>query len=251
MFSPRYTYPVPPYSTVLGLLANIMGDQLDLLFSENFGLTVLCSAETISKEYTWFRNLNSKYFKQRQNGEHPGGVVPSTVYVLNDVEAHIYLIHNKQVTTIIKENVYNPTKWLSHLHLGRSEDWIEIKGIDDVKITIGNKPSDYSGGRKYSQWMPDPNKANGEYVFLPSAEVANQIDYGAVYNNTRGLVNIITSTYKISPLGHRDFEYVPVRLFNGQVAWLSPTRYPSLLCDPYLKVPLFFFNVDLSRQGDD
>jgi len=59
---PRRTYPVPPYSTVIGFLANILGDRekIQEMLSGGLALGVLGQHEYITREYTWLHNLGAE-----------------------------------------------------------------------------------------------------------------------------------------------------------------------------------------------
>ncbi len=58
----RFTYPIPPFSTVKGLLCNLLGitDQNYGDFVEGLHIAVLGRYESLTREYTWFRNLSKK-----------------------------------------------------------------------------------------------------------------------------------------------------------------------------------------------
>lgn len=264
--NPRHTYPVPPYSTVIGLLANILGRQknIERMLAAPFGLAVLCRAGMITQEYTWLRNLSSDSHKERfgtfgkrmyqDAPEHPGGQQPVTFFVLNDVEVLIYFAHSDcEVKNKLEENSFCPERWISHLHLGRSEDWAFLEEIVDVEIKPGFRPGDYRGASAYRQWMPDPRKKDGAFVYRPS-EIESD-DYAEVYRRTSGRTNLITSVYRLRDEGGgRDFEYLPVRLFDGNIPWLAPGKYPRLLFDPEKSIPVFFAQIDASRlreEGED
>jgi CRISPR-associated protein Cas5t len=89
----RHTYPIPPFSTVIGLLCNILGDS-ELLFKHDFGLSVFSQFSSIDSSYIWLRNLKpkahiNKYMNPQNrelrtnNIEHPGGQSPVKCFVLN------------------------------------------------------------------------------------------------------------------------------------------------------------------------
>ncbi len=137
----RFTYPIPPFSTVKGLICNLMGirDESDELFrkmKEGLSLGIYGRYESLVKEYVWFRNLEKKShvarFKTVKNRyidcipQHPGGQMPVIVDVLHNVNLIIYLYHSD--TEFLKEievAFENPTKRYSPIHLGRAEDLVD------------------------------------------------------------------------------------------------------------------------------
>lgn len=261
--NPRHTYPVPPYSTVIGLLANILGSQesIERMLAVPFGIGVLCRAGAVTQEYTWLRNLSSTSHRKRFGmfgnrvyqdlPEHPGGQQPVTFFVLNDVDVWIYLAHpDGEVSANLKENAFCSDRWLFHLHLGRSEDWAAVDEIGDAEIKLGSRPADYWNASAYRQWMPDPRKRGGAFVYRPESGEAD--DYEAVYGRVSGKANLITSVYRLRDDGGcRDFEYLPVRLFDGNIPWLAPGKYPRLFFDPENGIPVFFAKIDVWRLREE
>lgn len=261
--NPRHTYLVPPYSTAIGFLANILGsrEEIERLLAEPFGLGILCRAGAITREYTWLRNLNSGSHKERFGAlrsrvyqdipEHPGGQQPVTLSVLNDVETLIYLVHpDGRVIAALKENAFRPERWISHLHLGRSEDWAVLEEVSDAEISLSPQPDDYKKASCYRQWMPDPVKRAGSFVYRHQGMEPG--DYEEFYELMGGSAYLITSVYRVRGAeGCRDFEYLPVRLFEGGVRWLAPGRFPRLYCDAEDGVPVFFARIDARRLGEE
>ncbi len=259
----RHTYLVPPYSTVIGFLANILGsrEKIEQLLAEPFGLGVLCRAEAITQEYTWLRNLSSSSHRERFGTlrnrvyqdipEHPGGQQPVTFFVLNDVEALIYLVHpDGGVIATLKENAFHPERWISHLHLGRSEDWAVLEEVSDAEIRLSSRPDDFRKASCYKQWMPDPGKRACAFVYRQQG--VGPDDYEELYERTAGSASLIASVYRVRGAGERrDFEYIPVRLFDKTVRWLAPGRFPRLYCDAEESVPVFFARIDARRLGEE
>lgn len=261
--NPRHTYLVPPYSTVIGFLANILGsrEKIERMLAAPFGLGVLCQAGTVTQEYTWLRNLSSSSHEERfgtfgnrvyqDAPEHPGGQQPVTFFVLNDVEVLIYLAHpDREVNTSLKENAFCPERWISHLHLGRSEDWAALEEIAEAEIRPGSRPGDYRNASAYREWMPDPGKRAGAFVYRPQGMGSD--DYDEVYRRVTGSADLIASVYRRRDDGGcRDFEYIPVRLFEGNIPWLAPGRYPRLYFDTEKGLPVFFARIDASRLREE
>src|SRR3972149_5570505 len=101
----RHTYPLPPYSTVLGFLINMMGlikqqsDQFKKL--KDIKLSISGHFETKTTEYIWFRNLSKEVHKEKfgsytnreLNGhvQHPGGQSPISIDTLDNFYLTVHL----------------------------------------------------------------------------------------------------------------------------------------------------------------
>lgn len=109
----RHTYPLPPYSTVIGFLCNALGiyDQRTELYQEgilNLKISLAGRFESKITEYIWFRNLKKEKHVQRfgfaenreTNGhiEHIGGQSPMRIDVLNDVHLEKIIAHKTSVS---------------------------------------------------------------------------------------------------------------------------------------------------------
>ncbi|MGI5912848.1 MAG: type I-B CRISPR-associated protein Cas5b [Syntrophomonadaceae bacterium] len=252
--NPRKTYPLPPYSTVIGLLANILGDkkQIDQMLAGELALGIVAKHQSISHEYTWMRNMSKKAHNSRfystenrnwqESLEHPGGQSPITVEVLNDVEIYIYLYHSDlTVLEQLKENAFNPEKWINHIHLGRSEDWGMIEQVDIKDIVISNSGSNFKDASSYYQWMPEPQFAYGVGHHI------NSLEYSSLFKKMQGTILLVTSLYKIvevslegtSPWKIRNFRHIPARLCSNQIPFLDNFTLPSLYTDLSLNTPIY------------
>ncbi|MBO8169066.1 MAG: CRISPR-associated protein Cas5 [Thermoanaerobacteraceae bacterium] len=270
---PRKTYPLPPYSTAIGLLANILGDdaKIDLMLKDSFALGILSQYEFISNEYTWLRNLRSSAHKKRfysienrtwqENTEHPGGQSPVTVQVLNEVKVFIYLHHPAtEVTRCLQENIELPERWFSHLHLGRSEDWAAPCGASLIDLKLSKKPQDFCNARQYYQWMPKP-----ENTFIPDeTETEIERDYKRLYKKMQGNLFLVTSLYnlekvewsekdgkKIKTAEIRNFTHVPARLCKSQVPLLDAVTFPLIYCDTEIKTPVYLARIGVKEGGHE
>jgi CRISPR-associated protein Cas5t len=253
---PQRSYPLPPYSTVIGLLANILGNKelINAMLTSNFSLGIVSKHDTISIEYTWMRNLNKAMHVNRfflpvnryyhENREHFGGQVPISVEVLNDVNLYIYLSHsNDMIMHTLFQNTEYPERWFSHLHLGRSEDWACIEDVSFQLLAVSNKPDDFSNATQYYQWLPRPEVVFGIDKYLP----ANH--YKSLYQKMQGNIVLVTSLYKIveapySDNGYiRNFDHIPARLTNNPVPFLDDFTLPDLFVDQELDVPVYMANI--------
>lgn len=230
----RFTYPIPPFSTVKGFICNIMGIRKEEDFNsliEGLSIGVFGKYESLSKEYTWLRNLSAKSHKDRfvsstnrknSSGfiEHPGGQMPVLSDVLNEVKLIIYFYHNNEekIDEILKA-CKNPDKRISKLCLGRSEDLIVI---EELKILNENDLEEKNISNIYMfTWIPE--EASIFKDLLP--ETAKE-DYISFYNNTEGTFFNLPTVYSIKE-GMRVFEkFIKVKLFEGG------------------GIPKFTFNVD-------
>ncbi|MDI3534158.1 MAG: hypothetical protein PWQ82_523 [Thermosediminibacterales bacterium] len=269
--NPRKSYPLPPYSTVIGILTNIIGDRkiIDLMLKNPFVLGILSQHEFVSNEYTWLRNFNPDEHKKRfgstenriweENPEHPGGQSPVVVQVLNGVKVFIYLYHPvQQVTKCLQENIKLPEKWFSHLHLGRSEDWAVPCGACMVDLQISKKPENFRNAQQYYQWMPHPENA-----FLPNEkEVEN--NYKRLYEKIQGNLFLVTSVYHLTEVNWsekdgkktkqqvatiRNFEHIPARLCKGQIPLLNVVSFPLIYCDCEIKTPVYLAKICAEKRG--
>lgn len=221
-FQRRFTYPIPPHSTVKGFLCNIMGIQDDqsqtykTLFS-GLSIGIFGKYQSIVKEYVWFRNLSAdshkKRFQTAKNRtvdgipQHPGGQMPVAVDVLHEITLILYITHTD--TTFQKDILkcfQEPKKFNSILHLGRSEDWLvfeDISEIEPVEKPIRKLP--------YFSWLPDTGHAD-ETMFPESLKK----NYSLFYDSVDGNAFRIPLFYTITENNERIFnEFLRVKLFEG------------------------------------
>ncbi|AFN74054.1 crispr-associated protein cas5 family [Melioribacter roseus P3M-2] len=244
----RHTYPLPPYSTVIGFLINAMGiwDQRDSFYKEGIReLKISLAGKFDSKitEYIWFRNMSKKahfgrfsYLENRENNgtvEHPGGQSPMRIDVLNDVHLLIYLGHEDiDVLKRIREEISNPINRLEILHLGRAEDWIvleeEPKLIDDSQIAYER----YGGNFKYFFWIPRKFyiRENESWCLISDDEFAN---YDGLMYNLPTFSTIEGYEKNYNRHGKRTFEYVRTKLNDGLIIG------QRLMIDKELNLPFF------------
>lgn len=253
-FSRRHTYPIPPYSTVIGLLCNVMGikDQEEENFKklkDGLSLAIYGKFESMTREYIWFRNLAVDSHKSRfgsptnrtidQTPEHPGGQMPTRIDVLENVKLLIYIAHDDEKFLMEIEKAFkNPEKRLYPLHLGRAEDWIVFNGEVDESIRIIKdedlKKEKLYGKFEYYTWIPDPERG-GKYI---DERFCNS-EYKEFYKKIQGSSHLVTSFYIIKD-GVRVFEYIPVKLFEGGDFPFYFGKPFEFLMDKEFEIPLFF-----------
>ncbi len=262
--NPRKTYPLPPYSTVIGILANILGEQdkINHMLDSKFALGIVSQYQYLSREYTWMRNMSRNAHlgrfhsienrKWQEIPEHPGGQSPITVEVLNEVELYIYLYHSDtEVLNHLKANMCAPEKWLSHIHLGRAEDWGGIENYKIMDLTTSNTGSSFRGATSYFQWMPEPDFAFGLDDHI------NQEEYLELYNKMQGNVVLVSSLYKLVEVTHKDgaswkirnFQHVPARICSSQIPFLNNFTLPNLFTDNELNTPVYMALIN-STNGE-
>ena len=259
--NPRKTYPLPPYSTVIGLLCNILGSRgsIDEMLQGPLALGILSRHAYVTQEYTWMRNLSSVAHKERyvqinnrtwqEIPEHPGGQSPIKIEVLNEVENLIYVYHpNPLVLEGIRANITAPEKWFSHLHLGRAEDWAMLESAEPAVLMVSARAEDFRNSNSYYQWMPVPNSTFGLNQYI------NRELYTELYQKTQGIAVLVTSTYRLTPTPHgkgliRNFSHIPARLCCASIPFLSGFRLPELFTDKEEGVPVYMATV--AGEGRD
>ncbi|MCX8082436.1 MAG: type I-B CRISPR-associated protein Cas5b [bacterium] len=257
--SRRHTYPIPPYSTVIGLICNVLGikDQNDEKFVKlkELGLAIYGKFESMTKEYIWLRNLSANSHRNRfitiqnrtmdQIPEHPGRQIPTRIDVLENVNLIIYIYHSDEKFIIeLKEVFNNPQNRIYPLHLGRAEDWIVFEDSPEEAIRIvdidKNNKKPFYGKLYYYTWIPDPrprNKKSKEYPnwfekdFYP-------VDYKEFFLKIKGSFHLVTGLYKIED-GFRNFRHIPVKLFEqGEFPFYFGKPF-EFITDTEMNIPLF------------
>jgi CRISPR-associated protein Cas5t len=250
----RHTYPIPPYSTIIGLLCNLLGidhpekegeinKQQVKLYDELKKLKISIAGRFESKttEYVWFRNLSHSAHNSRfgsvQNRiiygevEHIGGQSPVSIDVLNEVRLIIHLAHeNKDFLYFIASELHNPIHRLEVLHIGRAEDWLTIEEISCVKDITTCEIKRRDGAYGYFFWIPEnrylPEDAGMESVSDSSFEgLAYRITAHWTVESTKGYYNRHAA---------RIFDYVKVKLSDGlfvnKQLFLDDQSFPIFLC---------------------
>ncbi|MDI1471660.1 type I-B CRISPR-associated protein Cas5b [Thermodesulfovibrio sp. 1176] len=214
----RFTYPIPPYSTIKGLICNLMGirDEGDERLTKIKGLSLAIYGryESLIKEYIWFRNLSKNSHVDKFHSvtnrtidnipQHPGGQMPVTVDVLQDVNLIIYIYHPEEnFLKSIKKAFEDPSERLSPIHLGRSEDWLVFQEIKSVELIQKSAMS-----IKYFAWIPAKEYVDKNFI---------DGDYDNFFDGLNGNIFRLPTFYKITDTNQRVFEeYVTVKLYEGE-----------------------------------
>jgi len=249
-FARRHTYPIPPYSTVIGFICNVLGirDQQHENFEklkEDLSLAIYGNYEYLNREYVWFRNLKKDSHVDRfgssenrfidQFPEHPGGQIPARVDVLENVKLVIYIRHeDENFIEILKKAFENPSNRIYPIHLGRAEDLVGFEEVKTINIKEEKKPLFGSLKEYHFTWLVDPSR--GVRYMNPTFYPEN---YNEFFNKIQGSYHLITSFYKIVE-GFRVFEQIPVKLFEGGSFPLTFGKPFKFIFDENENLPLFF-----------
>jgi len=177
----RHTYPIPPYSTVIGFLCNVLGidDQEKDTYKKlrKIKISIAGRFEAKTTEHIWFRNLNKNSHESRFGRvpnraiggevEHIGGQSPVRIDVLEEVRLVIHLAHEEEAfLESIREALRNPRQRLEVLHLGRAEDWIVLEEISEImEIRPDSSFMRRDGNYGHFFWIPEkmyPGSLGGE-----------------------------------------------------------------------------------------
>lgn len=244
----RHTYPIPPYSTVIGFLCNVLGidDQSRQEYQELRKIKISIAGRFASKttEYIWFRNLSKAAHVERFGSvenrsvsghvEHIGGQSPIQIDVLDEIRLVIHLAHeSREFLELVKNSLENPTRRLEILHLGRAEDWIvleEVSGVMDLS-EFCVKRVDKNFGHFF--WIP-------EKIWVPDGASDN-------YGTFEGLLHRLPSFWAVADYeqtrnrhGQRIFEYMSAKLNEGLIVG------QFFLYDKNVKLPIFLANFEVS-----
>ena len=176
----RHTYPLPPYSTVIGFLCNMLGifrQDHDLFIKlKKSGLAVAGCFDSKNTEYIWFRNLSKKshetYYGSEKirvkNGavQHIGGQSPMKIDVLENFRVIIHLLNeDEQFLDTLLENLKDPVNRLEVMHLGRAEDWLVMEKLKIIELTESSQDGDFG----HFFWIPQevyyPEEVKSEFKF--------------------------------------------------------------------------------------
>lgn len=226
----RLTYPLPPYSTVIGFLSNVLGIGYDLENQvaeklKNLKISIQGNFESKVTESIWFRNMSkhahvarfSEVNKRFVNGrlEHIGGQSLMSIDVLQDAYFTFHFYHEDQeFLKNLEDNLKNPSNRLDVLHLGRSEDWIVIRDISSIKLEILTN---------------DRNSNN--FFWIPETMINPESD--SIFDQIEGLTYRLPTFCHIEDYqrtlnmhGKREFEYIPTKLNDGAIMdvpyWFDP-----------------------------
>lgn len=111
------TYPLPPYSTVLGLLHRVLQAK------EYHEMAISIQGTYGSK----FQDYRTTYFYKKKNVT----TMPINIHYLYDIELVIHVDANKELLEILYERLQSPCEFYS---LGRREDLVQIREVKWVGL---------------------------------------------------------------------------------------------------------------------
>lgn len=255
----RHTYPIPPYSTLIGFLWNLLGiddpkkeEKLNngqpVTLSEELKklkISIAGKFESKTTEYLWFRNLSKKahmarfgYAENRSIGgrvEHMGGQSPVLIDVLNEVRLVIYLAHeNESFLKFIKSSLENPTRRLEVLHLGRAEDWIVIEELSEVFELSCFPVRRVDANFQHFFWIPERM-----YVESPENSATSLFErFRGLLYNVPTFWTIVDYERTMNRHGKRIFDYIRAKLNDGLITGCK------FLYDQENQLPIFLTSFD-------
>lgn len=237
----RHTYPIPPYSTIIGFLCNVLGidnqnkDEYKKL--KEIKISIAGRFEYKSTEYVWFRNLSKNAHIDRFGHvgnrfisghiEHIGGQSLVSIDILNNVWLIIYFAHeNGDFLRKIKSNLENPVNRLEIIHLGRAEDWVVFEEISDIFDITKFSVQQFDINFKHFFWIP-------EKIWIQPEKIID-------FHSFRGLSYRIPTFCEVEGFqktynrhGYRVFKYITVKLNEGVML------NSSFLYDKDIGLPIF------------
>lgn len=204
----KETYPLPPYSTIIGMVHNICG------FEEYKPMDISVQGKSNSKVNdlaTIYEFKNAmKYEKGRHNvkvGDY--GIVRniSTIELLVDVELLIHVIPKDQD---LVSKIYNSFKYpREYISLGRREDLVDLSGVEIVEVREEELSDDSPLRKNYGTYLPLQKIGSKKDYFLGKRVVNGLHGKGTVYtiNKNYTLENYGT---KKNPKYFRKWEKIKV-----------------------------------------
>jgi CRISPR-associated protein Cas5t len=242
----RHTYPIPPYSTVIGFLCNVLGmdDQEKEEYQKLRAIKISVAGRFESKttEYIWFRNLAKSAHVDRFGAienrsigghiEHIGGQSPVPMDALNEVRLVIHLAHEDcSFLKHLRSSLENPVRRLEILHLGRAEDWIVIEELSEVLKLSTFEVRRVDSHFRHFFWIP-------ERFYLPEPK-----DGVSDFDCYEGLRYRLPTFWTVEDYattrnrhGRRNFEYMTVKLNDGLL------KEKTFLFDKGCSLPVFLAN---------
>jgi CRISPR-associated protein Cas5t len=244
----RHTYPIPPYSTVIGFLCNVLGidDQKQHAEETNgdynnlrkIKISIAGRFDSKTTEYTWFRNLSKSYHVDRFGSvenrgvgghvEHIGGQSPILIDVLNDIRLVIHLAHkDKSFLEDIRSSLENPVHRLEILHLGRAEDWIVLEEVSEVVELSSFPVQRVDGNFGHFFWIPEKMFSEAE------SGVTDFSQYEGLMYRLPTFWTVENYMQTRNRHGRRVFDYITAKLSDGLFT------HRKFIFDEYSNLPVF------------
>jgi CRISPR-associated protein Cas5t len=136
-------YPLPPYSTIIGLTYKAMGRKWN---GERFRISIQGDYETIFRDYIWFKKYNLS--EKKKNLEK----LPLQVPVLYNLKLIIHISAEENLLSEIENALKNPKELL---FLSGGEYPVKIEEVKRVKYQERKVSEDDSVELKYNAYIPD------------------------------------------------------------------------------------------------
>lgn len=120
------TYPLPPPSTVLGLITTLIKKPLG---PRDINISIAGTYDTLVRDYQWYKKHSTTK------------PYPLLVHLLQDVKLtiHVTTYDNNELLAQIKNIFEQPPRFL---YLGRAEDLLKIESIEMVDVTTRQPAQD-------------------------------------------------------------------------------------------------------------
>ncbi len=153
-FLVRESYPLPPYSTVIGMIHNACG----FANGEYHPMKICIQGDSISEhsDLATMYTFGIKYDPSRHNagkvknakGEYDGiGKGVKSIHTITDLEMCFHIVpEEEEMFDVILNGLKNPKNYIS---LGRYEDFVRVDEVKEVELrevegkTVSNKQSMY------------------------------------------------------------------------------------------------------------
>jgi CRISPR-associated protein Cas5t len=134
-------YPLPPYSTIIGLIYKAMGRKWN---GEYFQISIQGDYETIFRDYIWFKKYNLREKELEK--------LPLQVPVLYNLKLIIHISAEENLLSEIENALKNPRELL---FLSGGEYPVRIEEVKRVKYQEEKVQEDDSVKLKYNAYIPD------------------------------------------------------------------------------------------------
>jgi CRISPR-associated protein Cas5t len=134
-------YPLPPYSTIIGLIYKAMGRKWN---GEYFQISIQGDYETIFRDYIWFKKYNLREKELEK--------LPLQVPVLYNLKLIIHISAEENLLSEIENALKNPRELL---FLSGGEYPVKIEEVKRVKYQEEKVQEDDSVKLKYNAYIPD------------------------------------------------------------------------------------------------
>jgi CRISPR-associated protein Cas5t len=134
-------YPLPPYSTIIGLIYKAMGRKWN---GEYFQISIQGDYETIFRDYIWFKKYNLREKELEK--------LPLQVPVLYNLKLIIHISAEENLLSEIENALKNPKELL---FLSGGEYPVKIEEVKRVKYQERKVSEDDSVELKYNAYIPD------------------------------------------------------------------------------------------------